>query len=119
MHTFCQYCIKQWKKNRIACPICRKAIVSENRNFLVDNVIGIVIDFKSEEEKSERRGLIQEHTQLIQNLVAEASQNPFRRLADERNSPASFNNFQTQVEREVLYWRSSLAGNYNLRSELC
>ncbi len=77
------------------------------------------MDFKSEEDKSERRGLVQEHTQLIQNLAAEASQNPFRRLVDERNSPVAFNDFQTQVEREVLYWRSSLAGNYNLRSEFC
>ena len=73
MHTFCQYCIKEWKKNRCVCPICRRGIISENRNYLVDNVVNVAISCQTEEQKKSRRELVEEHTELIRNFAHESA----------------------------------------------
>ncbi|GIY04680.1 e3 ubiquitin-protein ligase rnf8 [Caerostris darwini] len=38
-HTFCQYCISEWKKVESVCPICRKEIASEVHVHVLDDVI--------------------------------------------------------------------------------
>lgn len=92
MHTFCQYCVTQWKsfeKNRandITCPVCREPIVSEKRNFSMDNIVGIMIDFCSEEEKNNRKELVKQHQELTRNLLAGSRQpgtsNPFYQITN-------------------------------------
>lgn len=38
-HTFCQYCIKQWQKNKVVCPICRARTTSSCRTLILDSFI--------------------------------------------------------------------------------
>ncbi|KAK4015977.1 E3 ubiquitin-protein ligase rnf8-A [Daphnia magna] len=92
MHTFCQYCVTQWKsfeKNRatiIGCPVCREPIVSEKRNFCIDNIVGIMIDFCSDEEKNNRKELVRQHQELTRNLLSGLRQpgtpNPFYQITN-------------------------------------
>ena len=58
MHTFCRYCIKEWKKNSHTCPVCRTYILFETHNFLVDNIVNIIVSCQTEEEKSNRVELV-------------------------------------------------------------
>ena len=111
MHTFCSYCIKQWKKNKIACPVCRKGITSENRNYLVDNVVNIVSNFQEEEEKHNRKELVQQHKELIENLVTESflSASVFR--VPTRFSPPLTLRFP--VRDDALSTASTASANYD------
>ncbi|XP_064474922.1 E3 ubiquitin-protein ligase rnf8-A-like [Ornithodoros turicata] len=38
-HTFCNYCIQSWRRQRDICPFCQTKVLTQNRNFLADNVI--------------------------------------------------------------------------------
>lgn len=38
-HTFCKYCINQWKKSKSKCPICRKIIKNEFSTLVLDTYI--------------------------------------------------------------------------------
>jgi hypothetical protein len=92
MHTFCQFCVTQWKKfekNRapvVGCPVCRESITSEKRNFSIDNIIGIIVDCYSEEEMSNRKELVNQHQELNRNLLSGNRQpdtpNPFYQITN-------------------------------------
>ncbi|XP_046439818.1 E3 ubiquitin-protein ligase rnf8-B-like [Daphnia pulex] len=92
MHTFCQYCVTQWKnfeKNRapiVGCPVCRESITSERRNFSMDNIIGIIVDGYSEDEKNNRKELMKQHQELSRNLLTGERQpntsNPFYQITN-------------------------------------
>ncbi|XP_057373599.1 E3 ubiquitin-protein ligase rnf8-A-like [Daphnia carinata] len=92
MHTFCQYCVTQWKsfeKNRapvISCPVCREPIVSEKRNFSIDNIVGIMVEVWPEEEKNNRKDLVKQHQELTRNLLSGLRQpgttNPFYQITN-------------------------------------
>ncbi|KAI9557840.1 hypothetical protein GHT06_014589 [Daphnia sinensis] len=89
MHTFCQYCVAQWKNESPAagCPVCREPTTSEKRNFLVDNIIAIMVSLNSEDEKFSRKELLKQHEVLHRNLLAAGirtpeSNNPFYRITD-------------------------------------
>uniref|UniRef100_A0A0P5L0Q4 E3 ubiquitin-protein ligase CHFR n=1 Tax=Daphnia magna TaxID=35525 RepID=A0A0P5L0Q4_9CRUS len=68
MHTFCQYCVQQWKKNKVECPICRAPITTEGRNLLVDNMIDAMVKTLSEETKNRRKELVRERQEQIKML---------------------------------------------------
>jgi len=89
MHTFCQYCVAKWKSESptAGCPICREPTRSEKRNFLVDNMIAIMIGLFSKEEQFNRRKFEKEHHELHRNLLAAGLRtpeynNPFYRITD-------------------------------------
>lgn len=44
-HTFCNYCIGQWRQNKALCPICRTKIDTVSSTLVVDNFISKVISF--------------------------------------------------------------------------
>lgn len=75
MHTFCQYCINQWKKNKvpIECPICRTPITLERRNFIVDNAIDAIVASLSEEMKNARKTVVEQRLALA-NQVGQVSE---------------------------------------------
>ncbi|KZR98649.1 Uncharacterized protein APZ42_005834 [Daphnia magna] len=89
MHTFCQYCVAQWKNESPAagCPVCREPTTFERRNFLVDNMIAIMVSLYSEDEKISRKELVKQQEELHRNLLAAGlrtpeSNNPFYRITD-------------------------------------
>ncbi|XP_058519730.1 E3 ubiquitin-protein ligase RNF8 isoform X2 [Ochotona princeps] len=59
-HSFCSYCIKEWMKRKIECPICRKDIESKTHSLVLDNCISKMVDNLSSEVKERRIALIRE-----------------------------------------------------------
>jgi len=64
MHTFCQFCISQWKKNKVECPICRAPIKTEGRSFVIDSAIDGIVSTLSEEMQQRRKELIQQRREI-------------------------------------------------------
>ncbi|XP_060045711.1 E3 ubiquitin-protein ligase RNF8 isoform X2 [Erinaceus europaeus] len=59
-HSFCSYCINEWMKRKIECPICRKDIKSKTHSLVLDNCIDKMVGNLSSEVKERRIGLIRE-----------------------------------------------------------
>nr|XP_060610053.1 E3 ubiquitin-protein ligase RNF8 isoform X2 [Anolis sagrei ordinatus] len=59
-HSFCSFCIDQWMKLRLECPICRRVIISKTRSLVLDNCIDRMVEKLDEETKQHRLSLIQE-----------------------------------------------------------
>ncbi|XP_033932562.1 E3 ubiquitin-protein ligase rnf8 isoform X1 [Pseudochaenichthys georgianus] len=59
-HSFCSHCIKQWRKKKDECPICRRAIQSQSRCLALDNCIDSMVENLSLDMKSRRQTLITE-----------------------------------------------------------
>ncbi|XP_045917252.1 E3 ubiquitin-protein ligase rnf8 isoform X1 [Micropterus dolomieu] len=59
-HSFCCHCIKQWRKKKDECPICRQAIQSQTRCLALDNCINSMVENLSLDMKARRQTLISE-----------------------------------------------------------
>ncbi|CAL9692603.1 unnamed protein product [Knipowitschia caucasica] len=59
-HSFCKYCIQQWRKKKDQCPICSQAIVSQTRCLALDNCIDSMVENLSLELKRRRQELVNE-----------------------------------------------------------
>lgn len=44
-HTFCQFCIDQWKRTNSICPVCRTKIKGECPTLVVNNLVETVCNF--------------------------------------------------------------------------
>ncbi|KFM71089.1 E3 ubiquitin-protein ligase RNF8-A, partial [Stegodyphus mimosarum] len=58
-HSFCKYCITQWKKKKKQCPICRERITTETHVLALDHFIEKVTDLLNKEELERRKELIE------------------------------------------------------------
>ncbi|KAL3271559.1 hypothetical protein HHI36_022034 [Cryptolaemus montrouzieri] len=54
-HTFCKYCIDQWKKQQCFCPICRQKITSMAPTLVLDNYIEKIVCQMDDETKERRK----------------------------------------------------------------
>ncbi|XP_036624995.1 E3 ubiquitin-protein ligase RNF8 isoform X2 [Trichosurus vulpecula] len=59
-HSFCSFCISEWMKRKMECPICRQDIESKTRSLVLDNCISKMVDKLSSEMKERREILISE-----------------------------------------------------------
>lgn len=59
-HSFCCFCIGQWRKKKDECPICRQAIQSQTRCLALDNCINSMVENLSLDMKNRRQTLISE-----------------------------------------------------------
>lgn len=59
-HSFCSHCIKQWRRKKDECPICRQAIQSQTRCLALDNCIDGMVENLSLDMKARRQTLINE-----------------------------------------------------------
>ncbi|XP_070590346.1 E3 ubiquitin-protein ligase RNF8 isoform X2 [Erythrolamprus reginae] len=59
-HSFCSYCIDEWMKRKVECPICRGTILSKTRSLVLDNCIDRMVENLDSETKHRRVSLIQE-----------------------------------------------------------
>ncbi|XP_024147545.1 E3 ubiquitin-protein ligase rnf8 isoform X2 [Oryzias melastigma] len=59
-HSFCSYCINQWRKKKEECPICRQAITSQSRCLALDNFIERMMENLSLDVKEKRQSIINE-----------------------------------------------------------
>lgn len=72
-HTFCKYCIGQWKKNKKECPNCRGHITSETRSLVIDNFIDKIVPTLSEELQKRRSEIVAERAREIATMEAQAA----------------------------------------------
>lgn len=63
-HTFCLYCIEQWKQQHNDCPICRQQIMNQNRALIFDNLIDNMVLKMTSEERQRREELIEEREKV-------------------------------------------------------
>lgn len=68
-HTFCQYCIMEWRAIRDICPVCRKPIETVTRSLVLDNYIDKVLENLSKERQEVRKKLIEERKQLVKDKI--------------------------------------------------
>ncbi|OBS83747.1 hypothetical protein A6R68_22262 [Neotoma lepida] len=59
-HSFCSFCISEWMKRKVECPICRKDIESKTHSLVLDNCINKMVDNLSSEVKERRSSLLRE-----------------------------------------------------------
>ncbi|KAM9778633.1 E3 ubiquitin-protein ligase rnf8 isoform X2 [Syngnathus typhle] len=59
-HSFCCYCIKQWRKKKEECPICRQAIKSQTQCLALNNFIDSMVENLSLDIKIRRQTLVSE-----------------------------------------------------------
>ncbi|XP_019522114.1 PREDICTED: E3 ubiquitin-protein ligase RNF8 isoform X3 [Hipposideros armiger] len=59
-HSFCSYCINEWMKRKIECPICRKDIKFKTPSLVLDSCISKMVDNLGSEVKDHRMALIGE-----------------------------------------------------------
>ncbi|XP_037101437.1 E3 ubiquitin-protein ligase rnf8 isoform X2 [Syngnathus acus] len=59
-HSFCCYCIKQWRKKKEECPICRQAIKSQTHCLALNNFIDSMVENLSLDMKIRRQTLVSE-----------------------------------------------------------
>ncbi|XP_077408049.1 E3 ubiquitin-protein ligase rnf8 isoform X2 [Vanacampus margaritifer] len=63
-HSFCCHCIKQWRKKKEECPICRQAIKSQSRCLALDNYIDSVVENLSLDMRTSRQTLVSERREI-------------------------------------------------------
>ncbi|NXI78472.1 RNF8 ligase, partial [Rhipidura dahli] len=59
-HSFCSYCISEWTKRKVECPICRQEIKSKTRSLVLDNCIDRMVENLDVEMKEHRLTLIRQ-----------------------------------------------------------
>ncbi|RZC35816.1 E3 ubiquitin-protein ligase RNF8-B-like [Asbolus verrucosus] len=72
-HTFCKFCIEEWKKNKSSCPICRKFITTVAPTLVLDNFIEKIISTQDDEVKETRKVLIQQREEVTVNTASSSS----------------------------------------------
>ncbi|CAN9507809.1 unnamed protein product [Ophioblennius macclurei] len=61
-HSFCSFCINEWRKKKEECPICREAIQSQTRCLALDNCIDGMVENLSADMKERRQTLVTERS---------------------------------------------------------
>ncbi|NXD14595.1 RNF8 ligase, partial [Nothocercus nigrocapillus] len=74
-HSFCSYCINEWTKRKVECPICRQEIKSKTRSLVLDNCIDRMVEKLDVEMKDHRLALIRERKEKWNVLVNLATDN--------------------------------------------
>uniref|UniRef100_A0A8D9FAR2 E3 ubiquitin-protein ligase RNF8-A n=2 Tax=Cacopsylla melanoneura TaxID=428564 RepID=A0A8D9FAR2_9HEMI len=88
MHTFCEFCITEWKKQKLECPICRHKIAKnqEKRNILIDSWIASFIDKMSPAIKANRQEVIKIRAQQAQIPINSSRPRPSSSAASSRTA---------------------------------
>ncbi|NWT81745.1 RNF8 ligase, partial [Lanius ludovicianus] len=74
-HSFCSYCINEWTKRKVECPICRQEIKSKTRSLVLDNCIDRMVENLDVEMKEHRLTLIRERKGKQNVMVKPATHN--------------------------------------------
>ncbi|NWU78714.1 RNF8 ligase, partial [Onychorhynchus coronatus] len=74
-HSFCSYCIDEWTKRKVECPICRQEIKSKTRSLVLDNCIDRMVEKLDVEMKEHRLTLIRKRKEKQNVMVKPATDN--------------------------------------------
>lgn len=101
-HSFCSFCIGQWRKKKDECPICRQAIQSQTRCLALDNCINSMVENLSLDMKNRRQTLISERkaaasTQVIEVIHDDDSSSSSSSDSDSESSLVSIDSILSSV----------------------
>ncbi|MED6231475.1 hypothetical protein ATANTOWER_018783 [Ataeniobius toweri] len=96
-HSFCCYCIKQWRNKKDECPICRQAIQSQTRCLALDNCIDRMVENLSLDMKARRQTLITERKAAATAEVTVIHDDDSSRSSDSNSSMVSINSSLSSV----------------------
>ncbi|NWS65452.1 RNF8 ligase, partial [Crotophaga sulcirostris] len=105
-HSFCSYCINEWMKRKVECPICRQEIQSKTRSLVLDNCIDRMVEKLDVEMKEHRLALIRQRTEKQNVLVKPATDNE-RRITSSICSILAMSGFDSEDSKEDSYHRES------------
>ncbi|XP_015272400.1 PREDICTED: E3 ubiquitin-protein ligase RNF8 [Gekko japonicus] len=88
-HSFCSYCIREWMKRKVECPICRRTISSKTRSLVLDNCIDRMVENLDAETKHRRLSLMKERKGKQVALESPASESESSSLTSFSDSESS------------------------------
>ncbi|KAJ6666795.1 hypothetical protein lerEdw1_018796 [Lerista edwardsae] len=109
-HSFCSYCINEWMKRKLECPICRGTILSKTRSLVLDNCIDRLVENLDVETKHRRLSLIKERKGKQVVLESPALDSESSSLASSSDSESS--SVTSSLDSET----SSLASMHSIMS---
>jgi pSer/pThr/pTyr-binding forkhead associated (FHA) protein len=72
-HTYCKFCIEEWRKNKSSCPICRKFIATVSPTLVLDNFIDKIISTQSDQVKETRQNIIKQREEMVVNVASSST----------------------------------------------
>ncbi|XP_074945256.1 E3 ubiquitin-protein ligase RNF8 isoform X2 [Phalacrocorax aristotelis] len=105
-HSFCSYCINEWTKRKVECPICRQEIKSKTRSLVLDNCIDRMVENLDVEMKEHRLTLIRERKEKQNVLVKPATDNDSSVISS-IYSILSMSSCDSEDSEEDSYYRES------------
>ncbi|XP_054018387.1 E3 ubiquitin-protein ligase RNF8 isoform X3 [Dryobates pubescens] len=79
-HSFCSYCISEWTKRKVECPICRQEIKSKTRSLVLDNCIDRMVEKLDVETKELRLSLTRERKEKQEDVLMKLATDNERRI---------------------------------------
>ncbi|NWH81999.1 RNF8 ligase, partial [Piaya cayana] len=105
-HSFCSYCINEWMKRKVECPICRQEIQSKTRSLVLDNCIDRMVEKLDAAMKEHRLTLIRQRTEKRNVLVKPATDSE-RRIISSICSTLVMSGFDSKDSEENCYYNES------------
>uniref|UniRef100_A0A8C3MXQ1 E3 ubiquitin-protein ligase CHFR n=2 Tax=Geospiza parvula TaxID=87175 RepID=A0A8C3MXQ1_GEOPR len=105
-HSFCSYCINEWTKRKVECPICRQEIKSKTRSLVLDNCINRMVEKLDVEKKEHRLSLIRERKEK-QNVMVKPATDSDNGVPSTTYSILSMNSCDSEDSEEDSSYRES------------
>ncbi|NXG70308.1 RNF8 ligase, partial [Baryphthengus martii] len=104
-HSFCSYCINEWTKRKVECPICRREITSKTRSLALDNCIDSMVEKLDVEVKEHRLTLIRERKEK-QNVLVKPAMDNERRIISSIYSLLRVSSYDSENSEQDYYHAS-------------
>ncbi|XP_054053429.1 E3 ubiquitin-protein ligase RNF8 isoform X1 [Rissa tridactyla] len=105
-HSFCSYCINEWTKRKVECPICRQEIKSKTRSLVLDNCIDRMVEKLDVAMKEHRLTLIRERKEK-QNAVVKPAMDNDGSVISSVSSIFSVSSCDSEDSEEDSYYNES------------
>uniref|UniRef100_A0A3P9HR48 E3 ubiquitin-protein ligase CHFR n=1 Tax=Oryzias latipes TaxID=8090 RepID=A0A3P9HR48_ORYLA len=118
-HSFCSYCITQWRKKKEECPICRQAITSQSRCLALDNFIERMMENLSLDVKEKRQSVINERKgeQVCESSVQSAANAAEVMVIHDDDSSSDGSSSTVESDGSMLSIFSSLSSVFTVDTE--
>ncbi|NWQ62275.1 RNF8 ligase, partial [Neopipo cinnamomea] len=105
-HSFCSFCIDEWTKRKVECPICRQEIKSKTRSLVLDNCIDRMVEKLDVETKEHRLTLIRRRKEKQDVMVKPATDND-NSVTSSTYSVLSISSCDSEDSEEDSYYNES------------
>ncbi|NXG03287.1 RNF8 ligase, partial [Sakesphorus luctuosus] len=105
-HSFCSYCINEWMKRKVECPICWQEIKSKTRSLVLDNCIDRMVEKLGVEMKEHRLSLIRKRKEK-QNVMVKPTTGNDNGVASSTYSILSISSCDSDNSEEDSHYNES------------